>query len=196
MVSANQLRDGVKSAYSAAADRPQDRHPFPVGRSFAVSIGYPEELLDSLPSVAVDGFTGVSNVSIFSDIPEGSTVLDLGCGAGLDSLIAAKRVGPEGKVIGVDFSDSMILRARKASTESGLNNVEFHVGEAEKIPVEDSVIDIILVNGIFNLSMVRDDIFNELARVGRKGGVVYAAELILIDPTPTETVCDLNNWFA
>ncbi len=85
-----QLREGVREAYSEAARKPQDEHPFPVGREFAESLGYPPDLLAGLPAVAVEAFSGVSNVSVFAEIPSGATVLDLGCGAGLDSLIAAR----------------------------------------------------------------------------------------------------------
>ncbi|MBI3625608.1 MAG: methyltransferase domain-containing protein, partial [Candidatus Rokubacteria bacterium] len=109
------LRDAVRGAYSAAADRPDVKHPFPVGRAFAASLGYPSDLLASVPSGCVDAFAGVSNVAIFADTPQGARVLDLGCGAGLDSLIAARRVGVHGRVIGIDFSDEMLARARKAA---------------------------------------------------------------------------------
>jgi ubiquinone/menaquinone biosynthesis C-methylase UbiE len=190
------IRDEVKKAYSAAADKPGDKHTFPVGRQFAESIGYPGELLDTIPSSAVMSFTGVSNTSIFADIPVGSTILDLGCGAGLDSFIAAQRTGPEGKVIGIDFSESMIFRARQAFSESGIENVEFHIADAESPPIEDSSIDVALVNGIFNLSPSRESVFHELARSLRDGGSVYAAELILQGPQPPNTHCDLKNWFA
>jgi 2-polyprenyl-3-methyl-5-hydroxy-6-metoxy-1,4-benzoquinol methylase len=108
------LREMVRGAYSAAAEQPEEKHAFPVGRQFGESIGYPAELLARLPSVACDAFAGVSNVSLFADLPPGATVLDLGCGAGLDTLIAAQRVGTAGKVIGVDFSEAMLARARDA----------------------------------------------------------------------------------
>ena len=108
---AKRLYEGVKKAYSSAAERPTEQHPFPVGRAFAESLDYPKELLESLPSYSVDAFAGVSNVSIYAEIPEGSTVLDLGCGAGLDTLIAARRTGSAGRVIGIDFSGSMLDRA-------------------------------------------------------------------------------------
>jgi len=191
-----QLRASVQRAYSAAAETPQDEHPFPVGRHFAESLGYPQDLLVGLPSVAVDAFSGVSNVAIFADIPEGVTVLDLGCGAGLDSLIAAQRTGSKGKVIGVDFSDAMLACARQAAAEVGVDNVEFYQADAEDLPIEDGLIDVALVNGIFNLNPARDAIFRELARVVRQGGAVYAAELILREPLPPEIQDSETNWFA
>ena len=117
------LRDKVRIAYSAA-EMPQEKHAFPVGRAFAESLGYPADLLDQLPAVASDAFAGVSNVSIFAEIPSGATILDLGCGAGLDALIAARRVGLSGKVIAVDFSTAMLDRARQAVREAGVSNLE------------------------------------------------------------------------
>src|SRR5437899_710299 len=96
-----QLRAGVYQAYSAVAQQPQPEHPCAVGQDFAETLRYPKELLDRLPAAATEAFTGVSNVSLFADLPSGATVLDLGCGAGLDSLIAAERVGSTGKVIGI-----------------------------------------------------------------------------------------------
>src|SRR5688572_22253609 len=93
---AAQLREGVHRAYSAAAENPQAEHPFPVGRQFAESLGYPPHSLAGLPAAAVEAFAGVSNVAIFAEIPPSATGLDLGCGAGLDTLLAAQRVGPAG----------------------------------------------------------------------------------------------------
>ena len=121
------IREAVRQAYSEAAERPESEHPFPVGRCFAESVGYPADLLATLPSVSVDAFSGVSNVSIFADIPVGATVLDLGCGAGLDSLIAARRVGKTGRVISVNFSEAMIARACEAAIEAQINN-RFNIG--------------------------------------------------------------------
>jgi SAM-dependent methyltransferase len=131
-----QLREKVRAAYSAAAEQPRDSHVFPVGREFAESLGYSKELLATLPSACVDAFVGVSNVSVFAEIPESKTVLDLGCGAGLDALIAAKRTGPKGKVIGVDFSKAMLGRAHRSLGEAGLSNVVFCRGDAENLPVQ------------------------------------------------------------
>lgn len=191
-----QLRDGVYKAYSTVAETPQAEHPFAVGREFAERLGYPTELLNQLPSESTEAFTGVSNVSLFADIPVGSTILDVGCGAGLDSLIAAQRTGETGRVIGVDFSEAMLARARTAATKMKTTNVEFRQSSAESLPLEDASIDVAMVNGIFNLNPAREKIFQELARVMKAGGVVYSAEMILREPLPPEELADNNNWFA
>ena len=191
-----QLREMVRGAYSSAAERPQEKHAFPIGRQFAESIGYPADLLASLPSVACNAFAGVSNVSLFADLPAGATVLDLGCGSGTDTLIAARRVGPTGKVVGVDFSASMLSRARRAVAESGVTNVELRESDAERLPAADGEIDVAIVNGIFNLNPAREAIFLELARVIRPSGKLFAAELILREPLPPETLASETDWFA
>jgi len=190
------LRDMVRGAYSAAAERPKEKHAFPVGHEFAESIGYPAELLDRLPSVACDAFAGVSNVPLFAELPVGATVLDLGCGSGTDSLVAARRVGQAGKVIGVDFSTAMCSRARQAVVESGATNVELRQADAEHLPIEDGEIDVAIVNGIFNLNPAREAIFRELARVIKASGKLFAAELILRQPIPPEARASETDWFA
>jgi arsenite methyltransferase len=140
------LREGVYQAYSAVAESPQAQHPFPNGRIFAESLGYPLAVLDEMPGEAVEAFAGVSDVSIFADIPAGVTVLDVGCGAGLDSLIAARRTGPGGRVIGLDFSAAMLARAAQAATAAGSgSHVEFQQADAEQMPIADASIDVALV---------------------------------------------------
>jgi SAM-dependent methyltransferase len=190
------LREAVRNAYSAAAENPRDKHPFPVGRHFAESVGYGAALLDTLPACAVEAFAGVSNVSVFAEIPLGATVLDLGCGAGLDALIAARRVGPRGKITGVDFSEAMLARARRAAAEAKIRNVEFKRADGETLPLADRSADVALVNGIFNLNPAREAIFRELARVLRPGGTAWVAELILREPLSEEVRVDPTNWFA
>jgi arsenite methyltransferase len=159
-------------------------------------LGYPRDLLAGLPNVSLDAFSGVSNVSVFAQIPAGAVVLDVGCGSGTDSLIAAQRTGPKGRVIGVDFSHSMLTRARQAIFKLRISNVEFYEVGAENLPVEDETVDVVLANGIFNLNPARDAIFRELARVVKPGGAVYAAELILREPLPPEIRDSESDWFA
>ncbi len=190
------LRTGVWRAYSAVSTMPRAEHPFPVGGAFAASLGYPASLLTDLPGTALEAFAGVSDVAIFARIDVGEVVLDVGCGAGLDSLIAARRTGPTGRVIGLDFSQAMLERAGRAARDAGLNHVDFGQADAEKLPLSDAAVDVALVNGIFNLNPARREIFNELARVVKPGGAVYAAEIILREPLPPEEQADETSWFA
>lgn len=189
------IREAVKAAYSAAAENPSAAHPFPTGRPFAESIGYTTEALNGIPDECVAAFAGVSNISMTAPIPPGSVVLDLGCGSGVDSLIAARRAGPSGRVIGIDFSASMLARARDGLAKTGIGNVTFEQADAENLPLADASVTIALANGIFNLNPARESAFQELARVVRPGGSVYAAELILAGPTSgtDDTAAD---WFA
>ncbi len=191
-----QLRDGVYQAYSAVAEQPEAEHPFAVGQRFAAGLGYPMELLERLPLVSVQAFTGVSNVSLFADVPPGARVLDLGCGAGMDSVIAAERVGPTGAVIGLDFSQAMLARARRAASVAGLGNIHHAQAAAEDLPLQSGSVDVAMVNGLFNLNPARGSIFEELARVVRPGGSVFAAELILREPAPAGEAVNLDDWFS
>ena len=189
-----ELRSAVQKAYSAAAERPAEKHAFPVGRILAERLGYSPELLDTLPPVSVEAFAGVSNLAVSAAIPLGATVLDLGCGAGLDSLIAAGRVGSAGHVFGIDFSASMIARARQAATAYG-TDVTF-CRHAEQLPLTEASIHMALVNGIFNLNPAREQIFRELARVVRPGGCVFAAELVLKEAVAKPAEFTEAEWFA
>jgi len=161
----------------------------------AERLGYPADLLDILPPAAVEAFAGVSNLAVSAELPADARVLDLGCGAGLDSLILAGRVGSTGRVVGVDFSGAMLTRARQAAAESGLD-VTFLRGDAERLPLNDASVDVALVNGIFNLNPARFEIFRELARVLRPDGHVYAAELVLQEAVSKPDHFTAAEWFA
>ena len=191
-----QLRESVRQAYSAAASDPGGRHPFPVGEEFALSLGYPREIVDRIPHASIEGFAGVSNVSVFAGLPPGGTVVDLGCGSGMDSLIAAQRLGAKGRVVGIDFSDVMLDRAKSSLRELGLVNVMFLQSAAERLPLADACADSALVNGIFNLNPFRDEIFREIARIVKPGGSVFGAELVAREPLPAAASSGAANWFS
>jgi SAM-dependent methyltransferase len=189
------IREAVKAAYSAAAENPSAAHPFPTGRPFAESIGYTTEALNGIPDECVAAFAGVSNISMTAPIAPGSVVLDLGCGSGVDSLIAARRVGSSGRVIGIDFSAPMLARARDGLAKAGIGNVTFHKPMLRACLWPILQWTLALANGIFNLNPAREAMFRELARVVRPGGLVYAAELLLAGPMP-EADHTPSDWFA
>jgi len=190
-----QLRSAVHNAYSAAAERPTQKHAFPVGRLLAERLGYPADVLDTLPPVSVEAFAGVSNLAVSVPIHAEARVLDLGCGAGLDTLILARRVGATGRVVGIDFSEAMLMRAREAAALYRVN-ATFCQGDAERLPLEAASIDVALVNGIFNLNPARAEIFRELARVVRASGHVYVAELVLQEAVSKPDHFTEAEWFA
>jgi arsenite methyltransferase len=191
----HELRTAVLNAYSAAAERPTQKHAFPVGRVLAERLGYPAEVLNAMPGVAVEAFAGVSNLAVSAQIRAGARVLDLGCGAGLDSLILASRVGPTGRVVGIDFSQAMLARARQGATASGLE-VTLARADAERLPLDAASVDVALVNGIFNLNPARAAIFQDLARVVRPDGSVYSAELVLQEAVSKPDHFTEAEWFA
>lgn len=182
----DRVRESVKQAYSQIAENPTEASLFPAGRALAEGVGYPPELLDALPAASVNAFCGLSDVSLFAELSAGMSVLDVGCGAGLDTLIAARRIGEKGKVFAVDFSETMLERARVATLTAHISNVEFLRADAENLPIEDASMDAALVNGIFNLNPHRDQIFSELARVLKPHGTLFAAEIVLAGPLPEE----------
>jgi arsenite methyltransferase len=186
------LREAVRLTYSKVADQPQAEHPFRVGREVAKRAGYSEDSLSNIPTGTLDAFAGISCLPCFAEIPTGARVLDLGCGAGLDSLLIASSAG---SVVGIDFSTSMLAVARTSAESMGLTNVGFREGDAESIPLETGSVDVALVNGIFNLNPQRTAIFKELARVTRSGGVVFAAELVLKGPLPASESSE-SDWFS
>lgn len=192
---AEALRQGVQDAYTAAALEPEAEHPFPVGPEFAASIGYPAPVLERIPREAQASFAGVGNVSCFAEISAGDRVLDIGCGSGLDSMIAAERTGAEGLVLGVDFSQAMLERARNAASHLS-DTVHFLRASADALPLPASSVDSILVNGIFNLNPFRQPLFRELARVLRPGGCIAGAELILKEALPEQPDPSPTQWFS
>lgn len=189
------LREGVRKAYSAAALDPEAKHPFPVGAAFAASLGYPEELLREAPADSVASFAGVANVSCFAPLFPGARVLDLGCGSGLDSYAAARRIGSDGVAAAVDFSLEMLRRARVAA-DIQRGRIVFLQSSADQLPLPDASIDVALVNGIFNLNPDREPVFRELARVLRPGGTLAGAELTLKEPMPLPENPSPESWFS
>ena len=146
--------------------------------------------------MAVEAFAGVSNLALLAEIPSGATVLDLDSGAGLDSVIAAEPVGPQGQVLVVGFSPAILSSIEQAVLDCGVTDVKIDHSDAENLPLEDYSVVVALVKGILNLNMKRSKIFTELARVVKPGGWVYAAEPVLREIGAEKVEATPENWFA
>ena len=191
-----ELRSAVRERYARVAAQPDAGYAFRVGRAFAEALGYPAELLDSIPVSALDAFTGVATPVLHADLQPGESVLDLGCGGGLDLVLAAQAVGPSGRAIGIDMAEPMVERARNALTELGLTWAEASVGYAEALPVPDASIDCVLANGILNLSPDKSAVLREIARALKPDGRLVLAETTLRSPLPPDAVRNLEGWFT
>ncbi len=190
-----EIKAAVKEKYSAVASTPDADFKFPVGREFAESVGYPKALLDQLPASMWESFTGAGNPQPFVDAKPGETLLDLGCGAGLDLYLYARAVGPSGKCFGVDISEAMADKARANMRKLGIANVELLVGHSDNIPLPDASVDIVASNGIYNLSPVKEPVMREVFRVLKPGGRTIFAEVILKSALPDEVRKGAKDWF-
>jgi SAM-dependent methyltransferase len=173
------LRSEIEKTYTEVSTEPDKEFMFPTGRSWAEDLGYPQPELSHVPDATVESFAGVANPHSLGRIEEGATVLDLGCGAGTDLLIAAQLVGPSGRVIGVDMTASMLERARASAQEMGLSNVELHESLIEALPVPDASVDVVISNGVIDLVPDKDAVFDEIDRVLRPGGRLQIADVVI-----------------
>jgi arsenite methyltransferase len=172
------LREEIEKTYTDVSTDPGKDFLFPTGRAWAEDLGYPSELA-RVPERTVESFAGVANPHVLGRIEPGQVVLDLGCGAGTDLLIAAQMVGPEGRAIGIDMTPTMLERARESATEMGLENVELHQGLIESLPVPDESVDVVISNGVIDLVPDKDAVFAEIDRVLRPGGRLQVADVII-----------------
>jgi len=163
--------------------------------SQAEAIGYSRVDLERIPKEAIMGL-GCGSPTAVASLKKGEVVLDLGSGAGIDVFIAAEKVGPKGKVIGVDMTKEMVSRAARLAKTNGYKNVEFRLGEIEKLPVEDGSVDTIISNCVINLSTDKDKVFREALRVLKPGGRLTLSDIVSEKPVPAELKEDLDAWSA
>ena len=173
--------------------RPRKTSSSPPDAPWAEDLAYPEELA-SVPELAVESFAGVANPFSLGRLQPGERVLDLGCGAGTDSLVAARMVGPEGQVVGIDMTREMLDKARRAVGEMGADNVEFVEGEAEQLPFPDASFDVVISNGVIDLIPDKDAVFSELHRVLAPGGRIQVADVTIQNPVSEEGRRDIDLW--
>jgi 2-polyprenyl-3-methyl-5-hydroxy-6-metoxy-1,4-benzoquinol methylase len=188
------LRTEVQDEYSIVAKDPQQGFHFHTGRRLANLLGYKDEILDQFPEKVIESFAGTGNVFNLGELKPGEHVLDVGCGAGLDCLIAARMVGEYGKVIGVDMTPDMINKARQNTTLVGTSNVEFIQDYSEELPVPSEWADVVISNGAINLSPDKDAVFSEIFRVLKPGGRIQIADILVQKPVPNNAKNNLDLW--
>jgi arsenite methyltransferase len=187
------LKSEIKKTYSAVSEDPEREFIFPTGRPWAEDLGYPPELA-KVPDTAVESFAGVANPWALGRLAPGERVLDLGSGAGTDSLIAAQMVGEGGRVTGVDMTPAMLAKARAAAAELGAGNVEFVEAEAERLPFPDGNFDVVVSNGVVDLIPDKDAVFSELDRVLVPGGRLQIADVTIQNPVSAEGRRNIDLW--
>jgi arsenite methyltransferase len=173
------LREEIRRTYTDVSTDQEQEFIFPTGRSWARELGYPEPELARVPDATVASFAGVANHWTLGRIEPGSVVLDLGCGAGTDLLIAAQMTGSAGRVIGVDMTATMLERAHQSATEMGLENVELHESLIEALPLADASVDVVISNGVIDLVPDKDAVLDEIDRVLRPGGRLQLADVVI-----------------
>jgi SAM-dependent methyltransferase len=178
-VDVNVLRDEIQRTYTEVSTEQDREFIFPTGRGWAQELGYPQPELARVPDASVESFAGVANHFLLGRIEEGATVLDLGCGAGTDLLIAAQMSGPTGRAIGVDMTPTMLALAAEGAAETGLDNVEVHESLVEALPLEDGTVDAVISNGVIDLIVDKEAVFDEIDRVLRPGGRLQLADVVI-----------------
>jgi arsenite methyltransferase len=188
------LREEIRKTYTDVSTAPEQEFIFPTGRAWARELGYPEPELARVPEATVESFAGVANHWTLGHIEPGSVVLDLGCGAGTDLLIAAQMTGAAGRVIGVDMTATMLERARQSATEMGLTNVELHESLIEALPLDDASVDVAISNGVIDLVPDKGAVFDEIDRVLRPGGRLQLADVVIHHEVSDDARSRIDLW--
>jgi arsenite methyltransferase len=190
------LREEVKSKYREVAGNPRGEYHFHTGRPLARRLGYDMAVVEAMPDAAVESFAGVANPFSLRPLDPGEKVVDAGSGAGFDCFVAARQVGPSGRVVGVDMLPEMLEKSRASAASMKLANVEFRAGLVEEMPVEDGWADVVISNGVINLCADKKRAFEEIWRVLRPGGRLQFADIANGRPVPGSALRNIDLWTA
>ncbi len=188
------LKSEIKRTYAEVSEQPGKDFVFPTGRGWAEDLDYPPALLERVPDSAVESFAGVANPFSLGRLEPGERVLDIGCGAGTDTLVAAQMVGPGGSVTAIDMTPEMLAKARAAAAEMGATNVTFVESEAERLPSPDGSFDVVISNGVIDLIPDKDAVFSEIYRVLAPGGRIQIADVSIQQPVSEEGRRNIDLW--
>jgi SAM-dependent methyltransferase len=190
----DELRAAIREEYEVVALAPHQGFHFHTGRPLARMLGYRDAWLEGIPETSIESFAGTGNPFSLGDIRPGEQVVDVGCGAGIDSLIAAKMTGPTGRVIGVDMTPAMLAKARRSAAEARLFNAEFLEGFAESLPVPDGWADVIISNGALNLMPDKTAALKEMARALKPGGRLQIGDILVTKAVPASAKRKIDLW--
>lgn len=188
------LACSIQEKYTQVATAPERGFHFHTGGPLAAMLGYQPAWVDATPPEVVDSFAGVGNPFRLGPLPAGAVVLDIGSGAGFDAQQAAHQAGPRGRVIGVDMTHAMLEKARAGAAAAGLANIEFREGRAERLPLPDASVDVVISNGVINLCPDKEAVYREVFRVLKPGGRLQIADVMVQIPVPEDARENIDLW--
>jgi arsenite methyltransferase len=193
----HRLREAIQTMYTRVVMDPQGTFHFHRGAEYAVGVlGYNAAAVGMLPVEVTDAFSGIGNPLRVGPLQSGMTVVDVGCGAGLDLLLAARAIGPTGRAIGIEMTEAMAARARSGARVTGLENVEVRSGDATTLPVDSKIADVVISNGVLNLVPEKETAAGEMYRVLKAGGQLFLADIALERPVSDDARRDIDLWTA